>query len=264
MGRSGGRAVASCTAATWRSAWILIDRADRGIQCRCTICTPVDEVITLTELSRAEPKRTEQVSRRTTPPKIADKKKMRHRKRRSRAGALSGIISSLPRNQALTVIDQQISRLEAERAKLLEPELETAIEHVGPSSAVAAGKVESQRLIDQLNARPTTKLLSAADMAEYAGRSRNWPAEAARRRKLISVQHAGRTLYPAFQIDPRTRKVRTWVSSMAQALDDVDIDGRAFTIWSAISSQSFQGDRPADRAGDQDFLARASRDLAEV
>lgn len=177
---------------------------------------------------------------------------------------VKSMVSGLPHHEALTFLDHHIKTIAAARADLLQPELEAAIEHVGPSASVAAGKAAAQQLLDRLNRHSETQLLTSADMAVYAHRHRNWPAEAARRRNLIGLEHAGRTLYPAFQIDPVTRKVRQWVPTMVKALGEIGIDGRAFAVWAATASESFGGELPAERAGDEDFLSRAARELAQA
>lgn len=109
-----------------------------------------------------------------------------------------------------------------------------------------------------------TRLLSAGEMATYAYKSRNWPSESTRKNRLISVERAGRTFYPAFQIDPQHRTPRAWVGSMRFLIEDREMAGRSFALWVASPSQCFGGVIPADHAGDDDFLAKAAGDLADL
>ncbi len=128
----------------------------------------------------------------------------------------------------------------------------------GRARPSAAGLAASQRRLAALEGSDETRLLSAGEMAEYVGRGRNWAAQRAKSGNLIRVEHAGRTLYPAFQIDPETRAVRDWVAPMVAVLDELGLMGRDFAIWAAAPSPRFSGDLPARRAGDSDFLSTAA------
>lgn len=129
------------------------------------------------------------------------------------------------------------------------------------SPAVNDAQVGSQQILDDLNRHRHTSLLTASEMAAYAHRGRNWAAENARQGRLIAVNHAGRTFYPAFQIDPDKRELRSWVPKMVQILEELDLDGRDFTIWAAIGSDRFKGDAPVEHVGDEDFIAKAAAAL---
>lgn len=129
------------------------------------------------------------------------------------------------------------------------------------SSTVTEAEAGAQRILDELNRHRHTSLLTASGMADYAHRGRNWAAENTRQGRLIAVSHAGRTFYPAFQIDPDKREVRGWVPKMIQILEELGLDGRDFTIWAAIKSDRFRGDAPVEHMGDEDFLTKAAAAL---
>lgn len=164
---------------------------------------------------------------------------------------------------ALQTLDEAQSTLQKLRFEVLEGELQSAIASVQPSPAVASGLATSQRLLARLEEHEGTRLLSAAEMARFAQKSRNWPADKVRAGQLIRVKHAGQVRYPAFQIDLRTREIWPWVPQMVQILDELGLDGRSFAVWAAVKSSRFDGDPPAVHAGDEDFLFKAAAALAD-
>ena len=176
--------------------------------------------------------------------------------------ALKLAIDGLPRHERVPLIDQLSADLDAARVRAMESDIEAVFAEARPSPGVAAGKAAAQQLMDQLNAHPDTELLSAGGMARFAGKSRNWPAESARKGRLISVEHAGKTLYPAFQIDPERREPRQWVIPVVDLLDDQGMGGRSFVLWAASPSDRFDGEAPAFHVGEHDFLIKAAGDLA--
>ncbi|MCH8565190.1 hypothetical protein LTH96_05510 [Nesterenkonia sp. LB17] len=125
-------------------------------------------------------------------------------------------------------------------------------------------KDSAQEKLDLLNQDPQTQLLTAGEMADYVDKARNWPSDAARKGRLISVRHAGKTYYPAFQIDPVHREPWGWVSTMARILTNEGVSGRSFTMWAATPSPRFGGDTPAMHTRDPDFMPKAAADLAEL
>lgn len=150
------------------------------------------------------------------------------------------------------------------RTLVIESRLEATMAETKPSPAFAAGKAGAQESTDRLNQNLQTRLLTAAEMAEYAGRSRSWPAESAHKHRLIAVTHAGRTFYPAFQIDPHQRELRDWVPTMVGLMRDMGMSGRSFVLWAATPSPRFNGAMPAGRVDDPDFLVKAAGDLADL
>lgn len=173
-------------------------------------------------------------------------------------------IEKLSKTEAIEWIDVLAGRLKVTRAKLIQGDLEATIAATQPSPGVAAGKAAAQQLLDRLDGSPETRLLSAGEMATYTHKGRNWPSEATRRQRLISVEHAGKTFYPAFQIDPQRRAPRSWVATMVEVLEDREMDGRSFALWAASPSQRFGGDIPADHADEDTFLVKAAGDLADL
>lgn len=154
--------------------------------------------------------------------------------------------------------------LDEARSEVTEDDLEAAIAELRPSPAMAAAKASAQGTLDRLNQDPKARLLTAGEMADYVDKKRNWPSESARKLRLISVRHAAKTYYPAFQIDPVHRETWDWVSTMARILENEEITGRSFTLWAATPSPRFDGDTPATHTGDPDFMAKAAADLAEL
>lgn len=162
-----------------------------------------------------------------------------------------------PPEEMLTAIDEAHAVLSGVRASVVVERLQESSAELKPNPAVAAAVAASQSMLERLDDRGDTRLLAAAEMAAYARRSRNWPAEAARSGRLIPVFHAGKTFYPAFQLDPDTRTVRRWVAPMLQFLTDMELDGRDLAIWAATRSRLFEDDLPARNAGDDDFYLKA-------
>lgn len=178
--------------------------------------------------------------------------------------SLRASLRGLSPHAAIARLDELEDELRLLRFEVLEGELQSSIASAQPSPAVAAGLAASQRRLAGLENSDETRLLSAGEMAEYVGRGRNWAAQRSKSGSLIRVEHAGRTLYPAFQIDPETRAVRDWVAPMAAVLDELGLMGRDFAIWAAAPSPRFSGDLPARRAGDSDFLSTAAAALADA
>ncbi|QQT69563.1 hypothetical protein I6I57_01085 [Brevibacterium casei] len=178
--------------------------------------------------------------------------------------SLRASLRGLSPHAAIARLDELEDELRLLRFEVLEGELQSSIASAQPSPAVAAGLAASQRRLAGLENSDETRLLSAGEMAEYVGRGRNWAAQRSKSGSLIRVEHAGRTLYPAFQIDPETRAVRDWVAPMAAMLDELGLDGRDFALWAAAPSPRFARDLPAQRAGDPDFLSTAAAALADV
>lgn len=154
--------------------------------------------------------------------------------------------------------------LDEARTEVTEDGLEASTAELKPSPAMAAAKASAQETLDRLNQDPKTRLLTAGEMADYVAKKRNWPSDSARKRRLISVRHAAKTYYPAFQIDPVHREIWDWVATMARILDNEEITGRSFTLWAATPSPRFGGEMPATHTGDPDFMAKAAADLAEL
>ncbi|MCT2183090.1 hypothetical protein [Brevibacterium casei] len=178
--------------------------------------------------------------------------------------SLRASLRGLSPHAAIARLDELEDDLRLLRFEVLEGELQSSIASAQPSPAIAAGLAASQRRLAALEGSDETRLLSAGEVAEYVGRGRNWAAQRSKSGSLIRVEHAGRTLYPAFQIDPETRSVRHWVAPIAAMLDELGLDGRDFAIWAAAPSPRFAGDLPAQRAGDPEFLSMAAAALADV
>lgn len=152
-------------------------------------------------------------------------------------------------------VEQAIAELRGVERSANEP---ATAESAQLSPAVEQAEVNARALLEKLNSHPHTRLLSAGSMARYADKGRNWPSQRASRGELIRVDHAGKAYYPAFQIDPDSAEVRSWVPKMIEILDELDLDGRDFTIWAAIKSDRFGGDAPVEHMGDEDFLSKAA------
>lgn len=178
--------------------------------------------------------------------------------------SLRASLRGISPHDAITRLNDLEDDLRLLRFEVLEGELQSSIANAQPSPAIAAGLAASQRRLAALEGSDETRLLSAGEMAEYVGRGRNWAAQRSKSGSLIRVEHAGRTLYPAFQIDPETRAVRDWVTPMAAMLDELGLVGRDFALWAAAPSPRFAGDLPARCAGDPEFLSTAAAALADV
>ncbi|GAA3850039.1 MULTISPECIES: hypothetical protein [Brevibacterium] len=178
--------------------------------------------------------------------------------------SLRASLRGISPHDAITRLNDLEDDLRLLRFEVLEGELQSSIANAQPSPAIAAGLAASQRRLAALEDSDETRLLSAGEMAEYVGRGRNWAAQRSKSGSLIRVEHAGRTLYPAFQIDPETRAVRDWVTPMAAILDELGLVGRDFALWAAAPSPKFAGDPPARHAGDPEFLSTAAAALADA
>lgn len=174
------------------------------------------------------------------------------------------VIQTLPSNQAVAAIDEITIDLKNTRALVAADNLEETIASVKPSPGLAEGKAASQDALDELNAHAETRMLSASEMAKYVNKQRNWPSETVRKGKLISGHHAGKTFYPAFQINPEHRTPWQWVPPIVEILEDRELNGRDFVLWAASPSARFDGDLPAMHSSDDDFLAKAAGDLAPL
>lgn len=175
---------------------------------------------------------------------------------------ITSALKGLSPDQRRLAITQLGRAVDGARVEIMEDKLEADIAETKPSPAAAAAKAASQQLLDRLDEDPHTALLTGSEMATYASKSRNWPAEAARNHRLIALRHAGKTYYPAFQIDPEQREPWAWVIPMVEILEDQDTSGRSFALWAANSSPWFNGEAPAEHVGDPDFLRKAAGDLA--
>lgn len=177
---------------------------------------------------------------------------------------ITSALRGLSADQMRVAITQLGRVVDGARVEIMEEKLEADIAETKPSPAAAAAKAGSQELLDRLDEDPHARLLSGGEMASYTGKSRNWPAETARKHRLIALRHAGKTYYPAFQIDPELREPWPWVSPLVEILEDQDTSGRHFALWAATPSPWFEGEAPVGHVGDPDFLRKAASDLTRL
>lgn len=133
------------------------------------------------------------------------------------------------------------------------------------SPAAVEAEERGNRLIEQhLNNHAHTKLLTAEELIEYTNNDCYQVSQNISNKKIMSVKHRGETYYPAFQFDPDSRKLRSWVLGMIEILDELDLDGRSFAVWSVIPSDRFGGDAPIEHMDDEDFFSTAAASLTPV
>lgn len=77
---------------------------------------------------------------------------------------------------------------------------------------------------------------------------------------LIAVHRGGRVLYPGFQIDRGTQRVRPVIHELLLAAENAGPSEASLILWLISPSDSLDGARPVDMLDDPDRVLTAARD----
>ena len=111
------------------------------------------------------------------------------------------------------------------------------------------------------------QLLTSTEVAKLLGAkgaNRAYASNLRAKRQLLGVHRRNSYLYPGFQFDRRTRRVKTVVPLLLELASGLDWDTDDLTIWLSTPSGYFGGDRPADHLDDTEEVFGKARDAATV
>jgi hypothetical protein len=77
---------------------------------------------------------------------------------------------------------------------------------------------------------------------------------------LIAVHRGGRVLYPGFQIDRETQRVRPVIHELLLAAENAGRSEASLILWLISPSDCLDGPRPVDLLDDPDRVLAAARD----
>lgn len=130
-----------------------------------------------------------------------------------------------------------IRTLQAEHVEASREELLRALMGHGVSLTPAATLSQSKRLATHRNALLATPFHTYTSLSEQRGSSesstRTWVARCRQAHKLFTVDHDGRTLIPAFQLDEHG-KLRTELAPILEALAQGGL--RDWSLWTWLTS----------------------------
>lgn len=111
------------------------------------------------------------------------------------------------------------------------------------------------------------KLLTSTEVAELLGAKEANRAYASNLRgkgQILGVQRRNSYVYPGFQFDSRTHRVKPAIPLILALATELNWDTDDLTIWLGTPSGYYGGDRPADYLDNVDELLRKARDEATM
>ena len=110
-------------------------------------------------------------------------------------------------------------------------------------------------------------LLTSTEVAALLsakGSNRAYASNLRAKGQLLGVRRRNSYVYPGFQFDTRTHRVKEVVLPLLALAAELDWDADDLTIWLGTPSGYFGGDRPADHLDDTQTLLAKARDEATI
>jgi hypothetical protein len=145
--------------------------------------------------------------------------------------------------------------------ELREPLADPLLDHVAVQNALLVRRARADLLA---RAGAVTVDMLAAGRGGSEGATRQWMRRHREHGRLVTVEHAGRTLVPSFQLD-EAFDLDPVVADVVERLSQFGLDGWAVWRW-FYADNGWIGRRPVDaaKAGDAAALARAAAGLLEA